>query len=293
MKQIRYNSAVPLRMEFPVEWDPKLLTGLTLTVKGRDGVELLAADAATLYTATTLAAAAPRFSGDIILDAGATDLVQLDPILITGVAGDERHTVKGFDSTTKAVELERILDNPHDSGDAVYGLFADYELNTTTVTDFPAGKKITLIWTPAGTGVPITETAQIAKSELDIEGFERDFRDLYERAHRGLTEPRNKFAPMLAQAERRVENELRADGLDIQRVVDQSLLTPLIMAKLAWMWALGGDEGKEDERQVYGAEYQNEKNRVLSWPIWADDDQDNVEDEGEIKTHTPTFYRGW
>jgi hypothetical protein len=294
MKQIRYNStAAPLRLAIPAEWDVTLLTALTLTVTDLDGVELLAADAATLWADTTLAADADAYLSSLTLAAGATDLAKGDPIQIQGVVGPERHIVKGYDSTTKIVEIEQILENDHVTGDEVWGLFADYELDTSTVATWTAGLVFTLTWTPTGTGTPITEMGQIAKSALDLQGLERRFSILYPRAHDDFSRPSDKFAEVLEEAELQVENDLLGAGVLMQRVVDQDKLSPLVMKKLACMWTWNGDKNKEDERNFLCSDYDKELAKVLSWPIWVDQDQDKVQDEDEVTSHNPIFCRSW
>lgn len=296
MRQIRYNDNTNVvKFEFPTEWDPKLVTAVDISITNKDGTELLASDSVTLFTATTLDTAATRFARQVTLDSGTDALNIGDKILITGDLGDETAYVKGFESVNKVVEITSTngLRNPHESGDAVYGAFGTYTIDTTTVATFTAGLVMTLTWTPTGAGQPITELAQIAKSAFDIIGLEQRFKNLYARAYDDFTEPYEKFADMQMEAEQQVENELLGNGLDLQRVVDQSKLAPLVMAKMAYLWTLNGDENKQDEYEKYKLEYGNEFDRVLQWPLWVDRNQDLIEDDQEVSSHNHIFIGSW
>jgi len=294
MKQLQYNLATnALRLEFPPEWDGKLLTGLTIGIADLDATALLAPTAATLYAETTLGADAARYAGAIFLAPGATALSKGDPILICGVAGDEVHRVKAYDAATREVKLESILDNAHDATEKVYGLFATYTLDTTTVATWTLALPVVYTWTPTGTGIPITEMARVSKSALDIAGLRRDFEDKFPRACNAFTSPVDKFDRMAAMAEREVERAIINEKLDIQRVVDQSILADAIMAQMAWYWVLQSDDDMKEEREVMAAELAKQIKGVLTLPLWEDADQDGTVDDGEDTSHEHEFERGW
>jgi hypothetical protein len=291
MRQIRYNnSGNVVRFEFPSEWSGSALSAMTLTVNDRNGDELLSAQAVTLYTATTLGSAAARFAGEIILAAGAGALSPGDPILIAGASGAEKHRVKGYSATTRTVTLEGILENAHDSGDAVYGLWGVYTLDTTTVATWPKGLVCTLIWTPTGTGIAVTESAQISYAALDIEMLERRFSRLYPRAYNAFTRPVDRFADMVAEAEIQLASEV---DMDIQRIVDQEAVGTALMAKMAFLWTLDGDEQMIDERKFLAEECQKHVGYMTRNAMWTDSDQDTVEDTGELSSHPAIFERGY
>jgi len=294
MRQLPYaSSAAPLRFLFPEEWDPKLVTAVSLTVNDRDADELIAAANATLYTATTLDVDADRFAQQLTLVAGAGNLDIDDPILIEGVAGDEIRRVEGFDDTNKIARLERILDKDHEAGDTVRGLFGDISVNLSTVTTFTKGLVVTLVWTPTGHGLPITEQAQIAASALDLMGLRQEFKDVYPRAYDAFTLDVDKLDGIAAIAERRVARDLRAENLDIQRVVDQDEIRDAVMAQMTIIWLLNGDDDKEYELKVLSGEYGRQLASIMALPIWTDDDQDGIEDEEEFSDHDHIFLKGW
>jgi hypothetical protein len=294
--QVKYNHASnPLRIEFPAEWDSKSVTAVNVEVFDNDGAELVSSTPATLYTATTLAAAAARYASSITLDAGAVDLEQDDQILIAGVTGDEVANVKGYDSATKITELDTTLDNPHDSGDAVYGLFATYTLDTTATATFTRGMELTIRWTPTGAIMPFTQRLQVSVSGVDISGIRKELEYSCHRAYEAFTDEVEHFEWMLRKAERQIKKDLRASNppMDYDRIVDQDEVIDLVVAKMAYLWTQGGDEAIEDERKFWGSEYGTQLGIVKSLPIWEDKDQDNVKDEGEETSHEPIFDRSW
>jgi len=294
VKQIRYNdNANVIKFLFPPEWDPKLVSDVELQITNDAGTVLLADTSITLYTASTISAAAARFAGSVTLTSGAGSPSIGDPMLIAGDVGDEIVFVEGYDTTSRVLTTEETLRHDHEALDAIYGAFGTYTIDTTTVATFLAGLIVTLRWTPTGVGVPITERRQIAKASFDLTGFERDFKDLYARVHDSLKEPHDKFNRMAEFAEHEVTSDLIAKGLDMQRLVDQDKLRPLVMAKLAYNWTLNGDDSRRYENETLGRDYTNKFDRVLQWPLWTDLDQDLVEDESEVSSHNHRFRRSW
>lgn len=294
MKQIRYNDdANVIKFLFPPEWDPQLISDVELQITDENATVLLEDTSINLYTATVLDEAAIRFASSVTLDSEAGDPDIGDPMLIAGDAGDETVFVKGYDADNQILTIEGTLNNAHEAADAVYGAFGSYTIDTTTVADFPAGRSVTLRWTPTGDGVAITELRQIAKTSFDLGGFERDFKDHYWRAWNDMKNPHEKFIRMAGLAELEVSDELMGAGLDLQRLIDQDRLRPLIMAKLAYNWTLNGDENKKDEYEKLGLNYSNKYDRVLQWPLWIDHDQDLKKDESEVSSHPHSFHRSF
>lgn len=295
MRNLEYNNAAQtLRLEFPDEWNPPDISAVTLTILDRDGTELLAASACTLYTATSLDGDANRYASTITLDSAAGALVQGDRIFIAGEAGNEKQTVRGQDLTSEIVTLEGILYHDHVDGDVVDACWCTISVDTSTVATFTAGLPITLLWTPTGSGSPFTESAQIAKTTLSIEGLEERFRAVWSRAYEDFINPQDKFSIMRAEAERQLKAELLSDGLNMDRIIDQDRIAPVLMARMAYMWTLNGDVNKEDERKAIGDEYNKLVAQLKRDPIWQDSDQDFVEDEEvETTSHETYFERGW
>lgn len=297
MRELNYGSdAETIRLAYPHSWDPADITGLTLAINDRSGNELAAASPATLWTPTTLDGAAGAFSTTITLNAGADDLEPDDLIMLVGAGGKEIQTVRGYNSTTKLVTLDSILRNGYSDGEAVYGLFATIEVDLSDTDVFPAGKELILIWTPVGTGSPFTETAAISKyRQVDAAGFEGLFRDLYPRAHLGLTQPRNRLPSVLKVAKQEIRSKLLAKDprFDVSKVRDQELLDPALMASCAVIWARDGDKVLEDERKEYKDALTSAVKMLAALPVWVDTDEDNIQDTGETSAHPHIFMAGY
>lgn len=296
MLQIPYNdSAHELRLDFPAEWDPANVSAVTVAVKDEDGESLLSAQSATLYTATALNGAASAYAVEITLATGAGDVAPGDRLVIDGVSGTESVRVKGYNSSTKVVTLTTNLKYDHEDGANVYGTWATYDLDTSTVANYPAGLIVTLIWTPTGSGHITRQLAQIAVAVVDATGLEADFEILYPRAYKAFTRPTNNFAAIVRNAELRLKQKLLEGnpGFDYDRVVDQEAVKPLLMAQMAVLWVLNGDENKEDERRALEADYLALLEGFKQNPKWTDDDQDDKKDDEEVSDHETEFDIGW
>ena len=294
MRQLKYNSASNvLRFEFPVEWKGEDITGVTLTIVDRDGNELLAADALTLYTATELDGAVAQYQGEVTLDSGAGNLSQGDPILIAGAAGAERHIVGGYNATSKVVTLEDNLNSAHEDADAVYGLWGEITVDTTVVATFTTGLVCTLLWTPTGSGQATTQAAQISKAVVELEGLGKRLNRYCSRAYNAFTRPDDYLSEIQEEAERRIGKKLLVSNVDLNRMVDQDIVADAVLAEMCRLWTISGDKDMEDERKFFTAEVESEMAIILALPIWIDQNQDLIEDKKEIDLHIPTFGRGY
>jgi hypothetical protein len=214
-----------------------------------------------MYTATSIDGAAARYASTVTLDSAAGALVEGDRIYIAGDAGNEIHTVKGHD--------------------------------TSTVATWTVGLNVSLLWTPTGGGQAFTEMAQVGRRTLAIEGLEERFRAVYPRAYADFLEPEKKFSLMREESERQLKAELLSNGLNMDRIVDQDTIAPVLMARMAYLWTLNGDVNKEDERKALGSEYNKLVAQLIRDPIWQDSDEDLVEDDTENTSHMWQFERGW
>ena len=295
MDQIKYNSASNvIRFEFPEEWNPEDLTGLTLQIADTQDNELLTATAVTLYTATTLNGDVDRYASEITLTWSATALATGDPLLIIGASARERVRIKGdADSATDTYELESILDNAFDTGDAVHGCWGTYTLDTTTVADYTAGMELVLNWTPTGTGQPTTTQAQIAKSSVDLEGLRLEFSRTYPRAYSSFIDPVDRFKDMVDIATARLRIKVEAMLIQWDRVVDQSVLMPSMISMLAYLWVINGDDDLEYEYGKIDLQLGKDLNELKQIVIWQDDNQDGKKTEEEETSHEHIFGRQW
>jgi hypothetical protein len=213
---------------------------------------------------------------------------------VTGIEGTEVFRIKGWDSTNNIGEIEGQTENEYALGDSVYGLFGDYNLDLSDTDTYSKGIVLRLLWTPTGSGTPVTWEAQVSAAALDITGVRQDLEDLYPRAYDAFTVPHDRFDRMKVIAERQMTSEAYADNWDIQRVVDQEAVKDALVSKMALLWCLNGDVNIEDEEKRIGNEYATRFGVLKKMSLWTDDDQDGIEDEGEKIGHSePVFERRW
>jgi hypothetical protein len=298
MIELNYSSsAQAIRVVFPESWDPALLTGLTLTIKDRQGAVLMAAAPATLWPDAVLDGAAPAFSLSIKLDGTPTALAPQDPIKIVGAGGiSEYQTVADYNTVTKVATLESILRNGYSDGDDVYGLWAIITVDLSNTTTYPAGKELTLLWTPSGISGEFTELAEISRyNQLDAAGFAQYLRDIYPRAYDGLVQPRNRLSTVIEEATQKVAALLisRDPTFVLSKVRDQRLIRPAIAAACAVIWVRNADSELEDERKEWRRDLSEEIETLASQPVWVDLEDDFVEEAGETSEHPHVFRKGW
>jgi len=297
MRELNYNSdSEKIRLDYPYQWNPLSITGLTLTINDRDGTELVAATEASLYSETSLDTECRRYSRSITLVSGSGSLDIGDTIRIKGILGFEDHFVKGWDLDNLTAELENFVDRDFESGSTVHKLSATVTVDLSDTDTFTAGKELLLIWEPTGTGAKLTELGIVSQYQQDdLAGFEGEFRDIYPRAYIGLTQPRNRLKNVMTAAQNEVRSMLleRDPRFDISKIRDQDILNPAIMASCAVHWALNGDDRIKDERAEYKSRLSNEIQRLTVLPVWVDTDDDTVQDDGETVAHPYFFSTGW
>jgi hypothetical protein len=289
------NSTTSIPLVFPQGWDPSTLTGVTLQIARKtDAEELQAATATALYTATALDDDADQFASSFELADGAGALVSGDIIRLSGVSGYEDHIVKGYDATSRTVEIELVLGRDFEEGAAVYRLSTIATVDFSDTDDYPPGTQLVLTWTPTGSGDVFTERAEIDdRVQLDVAEFSADFAALYPRAWKALHEPQDRFDRILRMAQDELRIVLSSRGLDPTRLVDQRLLSPPLMATLARYWLINGDEQMEDERKIIESNYSAQIERLCNLPVWVDSDIDGVEDTDETTSHPQQYERVW
>lgn len=288
------NDAETLRLELPIEWNPADLTGLTLTINDQSGNELMVAAAVTLWTPTTLDGAVAACSTSCTLAAGSDDLAPGDGIMVIGAGGRERMVVKGY--AALVAEVDTIFSLDFADGDDVYGLFGTIEVDLSDTSVFPAGQELLLIWTPAGSGGPITEEAVISSyRQVDIAGLREELRDVYPRAYVGLTVPRDRLERIAARARNDIRKQLLAmdQSLELNTIRDQDLILPAVAAQCAVLWTLNGDDELDNERATFKEQVSAELALISTLDVWGDSDGDLVDDPLERRDHPPVFHNGW
>lgn len=288
------NDTTTIKKEFPRGWDPSTLTKVELTIADKDANVLQVATAAALYTATSLDGDADQFASSFVLDSAAGDLYPGDVIRISGVNGYEDHIVKGYDSATYTVLIELVLQRDFEDGADVYRLSSISTVDFSDTDDYPPGTQLVFTWTPTGTGAPYTEEAEIDdRVQLDAAEFTADFRALYPRAWKALSEPQDRFDRILRMAQDELRLVLMSRGLDVTRLVDQRLLSPPLMSMVARFWLVNGDEQMEDERKVIESKYSAQIEQLCRLPVWVDSDIDGIEDTDETTSYPVQYERVW
>lgn len=294
MKQIEYNnSAFGLRLEYPMEWDVQNISSITVGAKDLSGTELLSAASCTPWTSVgiQLNGAVETNDNTVVLEVSGggsvPDLVQGDRIQIAQSESGPAESVEVlyYDSATLTATLTRDLLYDHADESAVVGLFCTYDMDTSTVATFPASKQLVLTWTPDTDDIPIRERAEIAKSEYSMPDFEELFAATYPRRYQAAIKPINRMERLFNHAKQQLGAELRLRNLDIDRVIDSRLIDPSLMAKIAWLTLLTGDDRYVAERDVTLQEYTRQFELLCSAPIWQDTDQDEIKEEKEVEDH--------
>jgi hypothetical protein len=295
MNTVKYDFASNvLRLNFPAQWDPALVSAATVTVTDTAGTELQAADAATLPGSTTTRTAVSRFATTINIHASyAGDISIGDQLKLVGNGGSEVVIVKGYEPIDRIVEIYGTTDNEYERLAGVYPMYATYTLDTTNTTNYPNGSNIRVTWTPTGAGNATDQMFEVLQTALEIEGFEASFRALYPRAYDVLSKTPGRFEEVRDAAEMRLYVDLSSDNLDLYQIKDQRVIKPVMMALTAYMYTLNGDKDIEDERNALRVDYDDRLASLKRLPIWVDTNLDGIQDEEEITTHQTTFERGW
>jgi len=304
MRETQYNNAaLTLRFEFPSDWDAQSITAVTVGVKDTSGNELLAATAATLWdaggtNATQINGAVAADEDEIVIElAGGGSLPTPVPgdrleIAASAAGPTEEITVSFYSSTAKQITTVRDLRYAHSDNTAIKGLFCTYDLDTSDTDTWIKGKQLVFTWTPNTDDLPCKERGEVVISEFSIPGFNERFSMLYPREYEavvqtsgGVSKPFNRLPTFLQAAHDEIRSELLVRGLDINRVMDQAQLFPVLTSKVRWLVLLSGDDRYDAERAVALDEYQRQLELLAKSPIWGDDNQDEIRDRDEFEDH--------
>lgn len=295
MKQLPYgDSSYTFRLELPETWDIESITEVTLGLDSLSGEELLADEAATLYTATTLNGAVSAGGMSITLAGGADAVDEGDRLRIAASASGPHEDVQCdyYDSSGKVVYLTRALNEDHATGAAVYGMFAT-DVVDLSGSDFTLGLQLWATWTPDTDDRPIKDKFQIANVEYQASDFWNVF------AVRFPTEYEAAQARDLEVLEAVYRDEfqqhLYINGINIDRVDDRASIEPGFMrfARLQLLESMGDEQAAEWELAR------------RSWVDWVtefatktvvaqDTNMDGaVSKDNEVKIHEPVFFERW
>lgn len=292
MKQIRYgDSSFTLRLEMD-DWDVENISAVNIEVKSRGGTDLLASTAATLYTATTLGAAATAGDMSVTLAEGSAAPSPRDRMVIAANNDGERErvVVHHYDAANLELYTKMELNESHESGADVYGCFATYALDASDTDTFTKGKIAQVIWTPVGSDdLPVSFEYKVSGSAVAGGGLWDELENTYRSTYEMVI---NRDLDKLEDAiKTRFGAKLRTRGLDTDRVKDQTLLLPgLVLFARYIIHADDTDPEIYNRTKVDFAEWLDD---LASAPIWQDFDQDDAEDEvGEVQPHYPdSLYR--
>jgi len=295
MKQVKYgDSSFTLRFEIPSTWDRTNLTGVKLAIYSSEGTALLAAASATLYTATTINATATAGDTTVTLAGTAGAVVVGDRLRIAASAAGPAETfeVLSYVTATKVATLASPLLYDHTNGTAAVAMWATYAADFSSATNYPLGEVLQLCWQPQGTDdLEQRWLAQVSQGEYPIGDFEQLFSAVHPSMYR-LAERR--FQDVFDAAKRRLHWAMRAKGLKLDRVVDESILIPCIESAV-WL-AIAEDSGDagQYERSVALASWERDFSVLCSQPLWQDTDEDRDQDDKEIaRAELGPCNRGW
>ncbi|MCP4644942.1 MAG: hypothetical protein GY851_31160, partial [bacterium] len=177
MRRLRYNDASQsLRFEFPDNW--LTASACTITITDTGGTETLAADAATVYTATTTDGAIAAGDSTFTVD-GAAAMEAGDRFRISK-SRDTTEIVTVLSQAAKVSTIRHTFDYAHSDESVVAAMFCTYALDTSTVADFDEGEAFTITWTPNTDDIPYTEDAIVyALTGAEVAGWREHFRARY------------------------------------------------------------------------------------------------------------------
>lgn len=281
--QIKFNDTSILRFEFPLTWDAKKISDVTLNISTVDGYVLQSTDTV-LFSATTISADVEANDLEIKLSSGIVksgDWLRIQD----GYDFFEDVEIKSFVGSTKTAALKRPIRNDHVSGSDAYGLFCLVTVDTTDTDKFPAGTQLIVSWEP-DVGFPVTERAEIGKYQFQVPNFLERFSNLCPREYDALAAD-DRLEEMQDEAIKQLSTELRLRGIFINLVVDTDLLIPCLMAKMRLLVLNNGDASYDTEREVSKAEFLRQFELLCAADIWIDANQDGKID---AKTDHGTFF---
>ena len=288
MNGLRYNDATNVfRKELPSELAYTATSDVYLTVYDDSGSARVARAEATVYTPTTLSAAATAGDSTFTLSVGAGALEPGDRIRIldSNDGPDEDVIVSFYNATSRTVTPTESLHYSHASGSSVVGLWATATIDTTDTATFTKGRQFIFAWEHAA-----DETSRF-KFEPDLYevgwfGFGTDdalerFATRFPELHLKIEERRMK---VLEEARKELKFDCAARGCNIERIIDQDVLMIPLVYKIAII-AAGVSDQYQVERESLLKEYISQFDKLMSMPIWVDEDQDLAQEDAELKTH--------
>lgn len=290
MRQIKYNdSSFTIRFEYPPSWAE--VASVTLTINDTGGTELLAATAATVWTTTATAAAVSV--GDAYVEISTPtdkpqpgDRYRIPGASVAAGGPPEIFTLYRWDSDNSYMYAEKEFRHPHPASANITAQWCTYALDTSTVATWTKGRQLVLIWTPNNDAFPVYERAEIAISDYSAADFESRFEILCPREHQVVKANNKDIGEYYTEAREQLRIALRSRGMFLERVVDQTIVMPVLMAFTRYLVTLQGGERWEAQREAAQAEYVRLFEELTNNPIWIDMDQDQARDDDEIDDYS-------
>jgi hypothetical protein len=296
------DSTFTFRYEFPDSWDSADITTVKIQIADENGTEILAATAATLYTATTLNAAVSVGDTTATLAAGASALNPGDCIQIadSDTGPPERRVVHSWNNTSKVVTVKKRWGEAHSSGTAVAGCWATYQADVSDSDDFAKGAMIVVTWsafdgagTPTLAYTPQKEMYQVGAFSYSSSAFWEDFKSVFP-AEYTIAEKRDK-AQFLSTMTRDFNDECWKIGKQVDRIVNQRVIDRgLRLFVRKEITGSGGDQMRYEHIEVAMPAWEkwilDLQNAMADW---QDRDQDGAIDPEEVGPRPPVFDTGY
>jgi len=277
--QVQYGSAsTALRVELPDSYSAA--SSPTVSVYDTDdGTAIVSATAGTVYAGDTLAAAAAFGAATIVLTAG-TAVVNGDLLKIASSTAGPAETVRvlSYVAGDKTVTLQTSLLYDHASGTAVTGRWVSYTLDASSATNYPADTELAIAWTVNATNLVLTQTAVVLK-RVSEEIIWDEFSDLY--PHYAEQIPSGKFDLYKNDAYRQLRSALGSRGRTLEKLVDGTDLTHLLMAQIAYHIAMTRGDTWDNEATRMNRYLTDAYDQFCASNIWIDEDQDLIKEEEE------------
>ena len=278
------NATQALRFEVPDSWDP-IPTGVNIEVKDTNNTDILAATAATIgFTATTLNGALSVGDNSMI---GTADIAASpgDRIRIAASTTGPAEIVvcKHHNASTKTTTFSPLR-YAHTTGAAVNAMWFTYSLDASDADDYPVNKELLINWIPNTDNALVPQLARVVISGFDLQGIEKEFSEIYRIEHENMA---GNFNAYYANAKRKVKNKLRLKNKNLDDVKDPELYREPVIEWMVYQnnKSMGGDSRVTEAKAALEA-FNAAMATLEDSKIWYDEDQDDVQDEGEVQAVT-------
>lgn len=291
MKKLAYNkTAVALRHEFAASGSGATLC--QISISRTDGTALIVdADDAQQYDfdwgSVVLYVAASAGDVSISLDSPPVNPRPGDRFVIesSDAGAAEEVECKYFNSSTDVMYLERPLLNAHSISAVTNPLFFTYEIDTATnIADYALNTELQVLWAVTNSdgspnsGLSNSELYRIANQTYNAGAIKSRFRDIYPRVYDNCE---SRWDNIVDEAYRRIKNYLLTKDRDLDTLTNQNLIEPAMLEQIYLLASPRTDE-YEYERNDAKEGLDDELARLEQMKTWFDEDQDTVEDQGEV-----------